>query len=422
MIFSMPSPSLTLGYCTNVHPGVDLKTIRENLQQYAVGVRQQLSTGEPLGVGLWLPHQAVAELKQNGTEDFAAWLDKLYLRPFTINGFPYDNFHEPVVKHRVYRPGWWEPTRLEYTQHLAQILAAILPVDVPMGSISTLPIGWPTDVKSPELLSTAGNHFRSLAEFLSRLEASTGRRIVVAIEPEPGCCLATSQELCDWFHEQLPKEQHRRYITVCHDVCHAAVMMEPQHEVLDRYADAGIAIGKVQVSSAVVVDWQSMSNHRRSEALDQIAGFAEDRYLHQTGCWKETGEFKFVEDLPGLVSTARKRLAANPNCDPVPGDLRWTIHFHVPLFLERFGHLTTTQDAVIECLERLLAPSQDGQHRIDFSGHLEIETYAWNVLPAGMRRRGLAEDITDEFRWLQKALRHRTRMTMESRRQIPPNS
>jgi hypothetical protein len=71
------------------------------------------------------------------------------------------------------------------------------------------------------------------------------------------------------------------------------------------------------------------------------------------------------------------------------------VHFHVPIFLERFGHLRTSQDDTLECL-RFLNQSQAAE----FTGHLEVETYAWTVLPHSMRRRGLSEDIAREIFWL----------------------
>jgi hypothetical protein len=42
--------------------------------------------------------------------------------------------------------------------------------------------------------------------------------------------------------------------------------------------------------------------------------------------------------------------------------------------------------------------------QVDFTGHLEIETYAWSVLPPTMRKRGLADDIASEIRWLRRAI------------------
>lgn len=399
-----PPQGYSLGYCTNVHAGVDLAAIRENLENYAVAARDALGA-ESLGVGLWLPAAAAEELAEGGgAADFARYLQQRRLHAYTINGFPYDNFHQPVVKHRVYLPPWWDPRRLEHTCRLASILAELLPESEPTGSISTLPVGWPAnplvsgDHGSPTQLAQAGENFRRLADFLRQLESQCGRRIVVAIEPEPGCLIDTTDDAIAWFEQHLPEAHHRRYVTVCHDVCHAAVMMEDQSDVLTRLTANGIGIGKVQISSAIVADWQAMSGAHRREALQQLAEFAEDRYLHQTGRRTASGQFQLAGDLPELLEEV------SATDDPVGGDRRWVVHFHVPVFLERFGHLKTSHDDVIRCLQTLDQLSASENASLDFTGHLEVETYAWSVLPEPMRQRGLAEDIAGEIRWLSEAI------------------
>ena len=102
----------SIGYCTNVHAGVNLDSIRKNLDQHAVAARIA-SRSDELGVGLWLPAEAASQIATEA-DSFASFLQERHLRPFTINGFPYANFHEPVVKHRVYQPAWWQRERLDY--------------------------------------------------------------------------------------------------------------------------------------------------------------------------------------------------------------------------------------------------------------------------------------------------------------------
>ncbi|TWU38498.1 metabolite traffic protein EboE [Novipirellula artificiosorum] len=396
--------SVTIGYCTNVHAGVDLPAIRDNLQRHATDVHRLMTGDEPLGVGLWLPEKAARELAGSGPSgshslsDFRQFLDQRHLQAFTINGFPYDNFHDPIVKHRVYEPAWWDPRRLNYTKQLATILLGLMPPTQRIGSISTLPIGWLDDLVTTEQMNRAGENLRELAAFLARIESRSGRQIVVAIEPEPGCILDTAEDVLGWFERELPDAAHRRHLTVCHDVCHSAVMMESQAEVLRKYAAAGITIGKVQVSSAVVADWDSMAIGRRQETAEQLAGFAEDRYLHQTGRLLEDGSFRLAEDLPNLLDQIPR------SGDPAGGDRRWVVHFHVPIFLERFGRLSTSQAEIRHCLLALQRPTSELEPRIEFTGHYEVETYAWTVLPEAMRKRELADDIAAELRWLQKEL------------------
>ncbi|MGV3483506.1 MAG: hypothetical protein ACO1RT_03700, partial [Planctomycetaceae bacterium] len=189
-----------IGYCTNVHAGTDMATIRSTLEQYAVPMAAKLPAGEKLGVGLWLPASAAGELwPGEGAADFGRWLSERRLFPFTINGFPYDNFHLPVVKHRVYQPTWAEPERLNYTRVLAHVLAQLITAggqrsdQPPIGSISTLPLGWPgSDDKFQ--VEMAGKQLRELASDLQSIEDQTGLRIVLAIEPEPGCILDRCQD------------------------------------------------------------------------------------------------------------------------------------------------------------------------------------------------------------------------------------
>ena len=379
--------SATIGYCTNVHAGVDLASICSNLQEFAIPARDAIGSDE-LGVGLWIPAQAAGELS-DGVDRFSKFLSERRLRAFTINGFPYDNFHQPIVKRGVYLPEWWQPERLDYTLRLAKILTHLLPQQEATGSISTLPIAWSDEKADSENLAQAGANMRVLAAKLKEIEHSTGKRIVVAIEPEPGCVLDTTQDVVDWFEKELPDTDHRRYLGVCHDICHSAVMMESQQDVLTRLVEAGVMIGKVQVSNAIIADWLSMAVGRQREAIAQLSEFAEDRYLHQTSRLKADGSFELAEDLPDLLRSAES------DEQPACGDQRWIVHFHVPIFLERFGHLRTSQDDTLECLRFL---NQSGA--ADFTRHLEVETYAWTVLPHSMRRRGLSEDIAREICWL----------------------
>ncbi|WP_153557042.1 metabolite traffic protein EboE [Roseimaritima sediminicola] len=378
----------TIGYCTNVHAGTDLESIRDNLLRYAVPIRS-LAQRERLPVGLWLPAEAAAQLCQEGeAERFADWLAEQRLEAYTLNGFPYDNFHQRIVKHRVYEPAWWSDQRREYTMQLATVLDRLLPAGR-NGSISTLPIGWPGEAADAAAIDRAGENLRRVADHLHDIEQQSGRRIVLAIEPEPGCVLDRSSDVVAFFDRHLPNHPHRRYLTVCHDVCHSAVMFEDQQAALRAYAAAGLTVGKLQVSSAVEARWTIMSRGRRREAFAQLAQFAEDRYLHQTGRRDSQGGFELAEDLPPLI-------AAGPEA---VGDEDWRVHFHVPIFLESFGNLGTTREAILECVRFL--GSEDAP---TFTGDVEVETYAWTVLPETMRRRGLAEDIAAELTWLRERL------------------
>ena len=382
-----------IGYCTNVHAGADLVTTRANLERYALSVKRRVSPGGPMGVGLWLSANSAATLlREKRVEEFRDWLGEVGLVPYTFNGFPHGDFHQEVVKHRVYFPTWWEPARREYTLDLIAIQHALLPAGMD-GSISTLPIAWGQPVPTREQLSEAARNLLTVAERLRQLELETGRFICLCLEPEPGCFLQRSTDVVPFFHDYLWHVQRgedggttQRYLRVCHDVCHSVVMCETQTDVLRAFRTAAIEVGKVQVSSAVVTSWLDReAAEERAAALAQLAGFHEPRYLHQTTVQADpaaSSECEFFEDLP---------LALQAVGDPrqTRGILR--VHFHVPIYLEHFGHLLASRDDILECLK---AAKQYSDVK-----HFEVETYAWGVLPPELRQPDLATGIADELNW-----------------------
>lgn len=372
-----------------------MAAIQQTLQAHAARIarlRREAGSDSPLPVGLWIPASAAGELLADGAaEAFARWLTDHDLTPLTINGFPYDNFHLPVVKHRVYRPAWWQSSRLEYTAQLAELLDRMLPADGRVGSISTLPLGWPGD--DGQDLSAAGANLRDLASRLQRLEARRGRRVVVAIEPEPGCLLDRCEDVVAFFESELPDANHRRYLGVCHDVCHSAVMFESQSAALKTYARAGIEVGKIQISSAIDLPLADYSPAKRQSAIDELKRFAEDRYLHQTGLLDAAGQFRLVEDLPQWLATVDDPAAIT--------DRHLRIHFHVPVYREQLGHLRSTRDAISECVTAMRAVDAPA-----FTGHYEIETYAWTVLPdaitaGALTPETLSDGIARELAWFE---------------------
>lgn len=377
-----------IGYCTNVHAGVDLESTRANLAEHALAVKRLVSPGRPMGVGLWLSATAARKLLATaGVAEFAAWLAEVGLVPFTLNGFPYGDFHKDIVKHEVYRPTWCNAQRAQYTTDLIEILDGLLPNGME-GSISTLPLMWGDQRPSDAQMAACAVNLLKVCERLSRLEAERGRLVYLCLEPEPGCILQRSDDVVRFFEEHLlPRgapQQILRYLRVCHDTCHAAVMFEDQNEALRRYQSTGIAVGKVQVSSAVALTLDRIPPNERLAAIDHLREFAEDRYLHQTTVRESPdAEPVFFEDLPLAIRSVEGSTAPTGE---------WRVHFHVPIYLDRFGPLETTRGQISECL-------QATEETPDLT-HYEVETYAWSVLPKELQQPKLADGIAKELSWL----------------------
>lgn len=455
----MNTPDFPFGYCTNVHAGVHLSEAKANLQRFSGEVRKQVSPGGKLPVGLWLADKAATELAYPGAiEQFRDWLSANQFLPYTFNGFPQGDFHQTVVKQAVYEPNWLADSRRDHTILLADILNLLLPSDS-VGSISTLPLGWPSAPWpekgwSAEHFQCAARNLLSVAGHLASLADRTGREIVLAIEPEPGCILDTAIDVIQFFEQYLlvgPDQRiARRFLTVCHDICHSAVMFEPQQQVLAEYQNRGIRVGKVQVSSAIEVPWRELSSEseceepnmrgensehvplgkrrehlphgqrwehalhgnpldhvplgkrdvlqKRDVLLTQLRELHEPRYMHQTTRANEGGRLaELAEDFP----VALERWLGPDSISKT----NWRIHFHIPIFVERFGQLRATRSEIGEACQFLEAHRSNTVDGCPwFTGHYEVETYAWPVLPAELRAEHLADGIAKELNFFQQIL------------------
>ena len=361
-----------LTYCTNIHPGESWSEVRANIERYVVAVKAELSPSEPFGVGLRLSGRAATELA--APRELAAFrrlLDERGLYVFTINGFPHGAFHATPVKHEVYRPDWLEPERVAYTNLLADLLAELLPPGVD-GTISTVP-----GCFRARATANAGERMAAqlarCADHLAALEHRTGRHVTLALEPEPCCAIETIAEAVAFFDVH---RLDRRYLGVCFDACHAAVEFEELEPALAALRDANIAVAKLQISAGLRV------TPVRDDQRRWLESWVEPVYLHQVVARRGETLARYV-DLP-------EALAA-----PDAPDEEWRVHFHVPIFHDDRG----TQDYLAEVLA--------SHRRRPISTHLEVETYTWDVLPAGFRERSagrspvesIVDAIARELRW-----------------------
>jgi len=390
-------PGTVLGYCTNVHAGASWPEIRASLAEHAVGVRERVIAGAPgagdlaLPVGLWIPAAAARHVVDEGVaSEMREFLAASSLAAFTLNGFPHDDFHEEVVKDRVYRPSWIQALRAEYTHDLAMLLEELAGPGRRV-SVSTVPLGWPGHGEwGDRQMEAAAMQLITIASICAGYLEAEDLHITVDLEPEPGCVLERASDVVEFVEGYLrPLDERgvtREHIGVCHDVCHAAVMFEDQVEELRRYAEAGIRVNKVQLSNAPRVARGVGHGGDREAAFAELRRFVEPRYLHQTMARAGEGE-RFFEDLPRALAA----LEGDP-ADPLLGSGEWRVHFHVPVFLERVGALATTQDQI--------GPAIRAARELHDTKTFEVETYAWGVLPEGLRTGSLAEGIARELLWV----------------------
>ncbi|ALG75098.1 hypothetical protein VY88_26615 [Azospirillum thiophilum] len=389
----LPDGRGTLGYCLNVHPTQTLAEVRAALLGPVRTIARRLCPAEPFAVGLRLSAEAAA--RPDAATELAAIFAGEGFAAYTMNGFPYGPFHGVPVKEAVYEPDWTTPDRLAYTLDLARIMATLVPPKK-TATISTVPGGFAPRTRGREA-AVADGLLRAAAG-LVRLERETGRRVALALEPEPFCLLETTADAVAFFggHLFTPAAAGRlaeltgldpddaaaalpRHLGLCLDACHMAVMFEEPEATLSALDTAGIPIHKMQISAALRIARLDADARRRA------AAFHDGVYLHQTMARRADGTVLRALDLPQALE---RGTAADGE--------EWRIHVHVPLFAEPAPPLASTADS----LERLLLLHRNRP----FTSHLEVETYTWSVLPPELGGIDVTAGIEKELRWVLQRL------------------
>jgi sugar phosphate isomerase/epimerase len=383
-----------LTYCTNVHPGETLPSVRSLLKRHVVSVKAAVAPSQRFGVGLRLAAAAADAL--DAPEELAKFkaelaADDLYC--FTLNGFPYGTFHGARVKESVYLPDWRDPERVRYTQVLVRVLAELLPLGV-KGSISTVPGCFKPNAPGAE--RRMADAMVDVVAMLVDVARSKGRHIALALEPEPECFLETTDEAIHFFEQYLfsreararlvdaadiePAEAERalrRHLGVCLDTCHASVEFESPLAAWQKLQAAGIAVPKVQISAGLRLP------EATPERLQALAAFGNEVYLHQTVVRSGDQLLRFL-DLPDALASSQ----------PVTSE--WRVHFHVPIFLRELGLFESTQADLLPLLAELA--------HVRDCPHLEVETYTWDVLPEAFRDVPIERAIARELRFVTDVL------------------
>ncbi len=371
----------SLAYCTNVHRGEGWSESFSNLKTNTLKVRQQVSLHKPYAVGLRLGNSAARELAlEKNLNIFREWLEKENCHVSGINGFPYGAFHGQSVKESVFLPDWTDPSRLEYTQKLFEILAALNPPNQ-QGTVSTLPGTFKKFNRSISQIDELQKNILACAEYLLRLRDRTGVTLKLALEPEPLGYFENTQQTIDFFDQLRRRETTLglvdNFLGVCYDTCHFALQYEAAAQSIEKLNSNGAPILKYHLSSALRLQ-------PTDEALSRLASMQEPTYLHQCIGKASNGDLIYFKDIPDAL--------ADTNALKKFNELR--VHFHLPLHsmpIEKdFSNTTDFLKRVLGVIMR--HPGRDKE--------LEIETYTWEVLPQSLRSMDVTEQVVEEYRWV----------------------
>lgn len=389
-----------LGYSTNVHRGETLEQIYANLKRFTIPIRKRVFGDAESGLELHIGMSAGSELRERrARQAFGAFLKENGLQLFSVNAYPLKSFHTRRVKEQVYSPSWTEGSRCRWTILIAEILADLLPPGL-QGSVSTLGGAYRHKEHGPATFRKLALQYLQAVDSFHQIEQQTGKTIVLAVEPEPETTFETAGDIIGFYESYLypaakaawgrkrlseakVEERLRRFFTVNFDTCHFSVLFEDLVSSLRELNQAGLAVGKVHVTNAI-----RLTNPLRSPAgFQEFRGMHEPRYFHQFCGANRDGDVVWRD-----VDLNRLPRELKPSRHSDLAELR--SHYHVPLYLKRFGKLHTTIDDTLLALREI--------KRKRMTNHVVIETYTWPILQAEEK---LVSGISKEFRWLLEALK-----------------
>jgi len=375
---------LHLAYCTNIHRGEDWAQTFGSLKTHTLGVRDRVAPGRAYAIGLRLSDRAARELSEPAVLDnFQQWLVDENCYVFTLNGFPFGDFHGTRVKEQVYVPDWTSPARLVYTNRLFDLIAALVPEGME-GSVSTLPGSFKEFIVEESQEQAIRNNLWKCVEHISALSERTGKDLHLGLEPEPLGYFETSEETVAFFEKMRAEHPNdvrlNQHLGVNYDTCHLAVEYEEPQDAIGRICEAGVRISKLHLSAALKM---TPSDDTRA----QLKQFEEDVYLHQVVERMPDGSLVRHRDLDAVLSTVTEAE-------------EWRIHFHIPLHSPDTDWFASTRDHIYGVLDLVKADPA-------LCAHLEMETYTWEVLPAEMKNRDVVGQLAGEYDWTLAQLRAR---------------
>jgi hypothetical protein len=388
-----------LSYSTLVHPADNWEELWDSVTRYLPAVKKRISPDKPLAISLRLSAKSANALTADPGErkKLKAFFDANDMYLYTANAFPHGSFKGERVKEQVYEPDWRTNERADYTIKVADIIAEIAPEGV-SPTIQSPPLGFKPRVTGPDVVQAYTDQVIRVVAHLVDLEKRTGRKVKLALEPEPACFLELTSEAVDYFSNHLyapaavkdlagktklstgqAEDVLRNQLGTVFDICHQAVEYEDVVQSMKDLGAAGIPIIKFQIASALRIPDVT------PEKVKALGAFGDPVYLHQT-IEKRNGKLTHYLDIPQALA----------GYDGVRDGREWRTHFHVPVFLDDVGLFKTTRPD-IEAALRYHAKNP-------VSDQVEIETYTWDVLPDSFKTGNIVDYVVREMEWVRDSL------------------
>ncbi len=364
-----------LCYCLNIFRPFKSPAELDILFKKIKALKKELSQpdSESFAIGIWVNKNFLAFLEeQKNLNTLKEKMEQEKIYTYSFNVFPFEQFHDASIKEKVYFPDWMENARVDFTCRAARLLSRLIPDEV-QGSLSTVP-GTYTDKISKHNLSVIQKNFLKTGQFLASLFQDTGKKILLAVEPEPDCLWSSARDFTDFYSTHLAEFPNKaEYIGICYDTAHHELAEDGPGKQFDYCIINNVNIAKIQFSSAL--------GSPENSSKDELAKFADEVYLHQTKIFKNNKIIAKFADLPHALAKADR-------------NLHWKIHYHIPLYVNKMPHGLIAEKHELETVLKKC------KEKPEICSNLEIETYTYDILPNNVKISPIEKSMAEEYSFI----------------------
>ena len=307
------------------------------------------------------------------------------------------------AKEQVHHPDWRTEERLGFMFPALNLAAEFATPEHEIG-VTTNALSYRrwVDVDMPGNWAALTLNVIRVVQHLVGIHDRTGKILHIDLEPEPGSVLRDTADVVKFFSQWLlPRggamlsdrmqlsngsagEAILRHVRIALDTAHAAVVWDDAAATLDAFAEHGIRIGRLQVSSAIEIEVPADEAAQKTMA-EHLGAFTSPTLLQQVVGWQD-GEIKQrFDDLPDAIAVIGKSAGQT-----------WRIHTHAPLLADRYGVFASTRAETSAWLREI------ARRGIDI-GMIELRSANWEVVPHDDRG-PLESMIMQEAAWVRELL------------------
>lgn len=362
-----------------IRPVSSFADIQAIVRESLAPINLALGNQSPVGVSVRLSQMALQDPAMKAS-NLKALLGEYHLQLAGISAVSMSG----GAKDQIHQPDWRSEERLGFMFGATNFLAEFADGDGAELGITTNALShrsW-LDIDFPGNWAALTLNIVRVVQHLVNIREKTGVTIHVDLEVEPGSVLRDTDDVIrfwnDWLQtrgaamlsDRMPitdgtaAEAMNRHVRLALDTAHAAVVGDDAATSLNRLVEAGVGIGRLQVSSALEVT-VPQEDAARQDLLGHLDGIRSEKLLQQVVATRDGEIVQRFDDLPTGIETGSA------------GET-WRIHTHAPLLADRYGIWRSTRNEAAAWIREIA-------HRDINVGMIELRSANWDVVPADDR-------------------------------------